>query len=63
MKQPQYDDDSYLTCLKLFLQTEADFKSKNKDKSNNFRVGCAVKKKLIADNFSAVWDNFWGRPY
>jgi len=58
MKQPKYDDDSYLTCLKLFLQTESDFK--NKDKTNNFRVGCAVKKKLITDNFSAVWDNFWG---
>ena len=57
VKQETYDDDSYLTCLKLFLQTEADFK--NKDKTNNFRVGCAVKKNLIASNFSAVWDNFW----
>jgi hypothetical protein len=58
MKQPGYDDDSYLTCLKLFLQTETDLK--NKGKLSNFRVGCAVKKKLITDNFSAVWDNFWG---
>ena len=60
IKQQGYEDDSYLTCLKLFLQTEADFKSKDKDKSSNFRVGCAVKKKLITDNFSAVWDKFWG---
>ena len=60
IKQETYDDDSYLTCLKLFLQTETDFKNKNKDSANNFRVGCAVKKKLITDNFSAVWDNFWG---
>ena len=60
VKQETYDDDSYLTSLKLFLQTQADFKSKDKDKMNNFRVGCAVKKKLITDNFSAVWDNFWG---
>jgi hypothetical protein len=60
IKQPGYADDSYLTCLKLFLQTETDFKNKNKDSTNNFRVGCAVKKKLITDNFSAVWDNFWG---
>jgi hypothetical protein len=22
-------------------------------------VGCSVKKKLIADNFSSVWDSFW----
>ena len=57
VKQEGYDNDSYLTCLKLFLQSETDFK--NKDKTNNFRVGCAVKKKLITDNFSAVWDNFW----
>jgi hypothetical protein len=60
VKQEGYDDDSYLTCLKLFLQTEADFKNKDKGKASNFRVGCAVKKKLITDNFSAVWDNFWG---
>jgi hypothetical protein len=57
VKQETYDNDSYLTCLKLFLQTETDFK--NKDNMNNLRVGCAVKKKLITDNFSAVWDNFW----
>jgi hypothetical protein len=60
VKQDGYDDDSYLTCLKLFLQTEADFKRRDKDKINNLRVGCAMKKKLITDNFSAVWDNFWG---
>jgi hypothetical protein len=60
MKQQGYDDDSYLTCLKLFLQTETDFRNIGKGKSSNFRVGCAVKKKLITDNFSAVWDNFWG---
>ena len=60
VKQEGYDDDSYLTCLKLFLQTETDFKNKDKGKASNFRVGCAVKKKLITDNFSAVWDNFWG---
>ena len=60
VKQETYDDDSYLTCLKLFLQTETDFKNKDKGKASNFRVGCAVKKKLITDNFSAVWDNFWG---
>jgi hypothetical protein len=60
VKQEGHDDDSYLTSLKLFLQTQADFKSKDKDKINNFRVGCAVKKKLITDNFSEVWDNFWG---
>lgn len=59
IKQPTYDDDSYLTCLKLFLQTQQDFKNQSKDKASNFRVGCAVKKKLINDNFSAVWDNFW----
>ena len=57
VKQETYDNDSYLTCLKLFLQSETDFK--NKDNMNNLRVGCAVKKKLITDNFSAVWDNFW----
>ena len=57
VKQEDYDNDSYLTCLKLFLQTETDFK--NKDNMNNLRVGCAIKKKLITDNFSAVWDNFW----
>jgi hypothetical protein len=60
VKQEGYDDDSYLTCLKLFLQTEADFKSKDEGKASIFRVGCAVKKKLITDNFSAVWDTFWG---
>jgi hypothetical protein len=60
IKQDTYDDDSYLTCLKLFLQTETDFKNKNKDSTNNFRVGCAVKKKLITNNFSTVWDTFWG---
>ena len=61
IKQPGgYDDDSYLTCLKLFLQTETDFKNKDKDSTNNFRVGCAVKKKLITNNLSAVWDTFWG---
>jgi hypothetical protein len=57
VKQEGFDNDSYLTCLKLFLQSETDFK--NKDNMNNLRVGCAVKKKLINDNFSAVWDNFW----
>jgi hypothetical protein len=57
VKQEGFDNDSYLTCLKLFLQSETDFK--NKDNMNNLRVGCAVKKKLITDNFSAVWDNFW----
>jgi hypothetical protein len=55
VKQPGYDDDSYLTCLKLFLQSEYD----RKQKLNTFRVGCSVKKKLIADNFSTVWDTFW----
>jgi len=55
VKQPGYDDDSYLTCLKLFLQSEYDYKQK----LSTFRVGCSMKKKLIADNFSSVWDNFW----
>ena len=55
VKQPGYDDDSYLTCLKLFLQSEYDFKQK----LNTFRVGCSMKKKMIADNFSNVWDSFW----
>jgi hypothetical protein len=55
VKQPDYDDDSYLTCLKLFLQSENDYKQK----LSTFRVGCSVKKKLIADNFSSVWDSFW----
>jgi hypothetical protein len=55
VKQPGYDDDSYLTCLKLFLQSEYDYKQK----LNTFRVGCSMKKKLIADNFSSVWDSFW----
>jgi hypothetical protein len=55
VKQPDYDDDSYLTCLKLFLQSENDYKQK----LSTFRVGCSVKKKLIADNFSRVWENFW----
>ena len=55
VKQPGYDDDSYLTCLKLFLQSEYDYKQK----LSTFRVGCSVKKKLIADNFSSVWDSFW----
>ena len=55
VKQPGYDDDSYLTCLKLFLQSEYDYKQK----VSTFRVGCSVKKKLIADNFSSVWDSFW----
>jgi hypothetical protein len=55
VKQPGYDDDSYLTCLKLFLQSENDYKQK----SNTFRVGCSMKKKMIADNFSSVWDSFW----
>lgn len=55
VKQPSYDDDSYLTCLKLFLQSEYDYKQK----LSTFRVGCSVKKKLIADNFSSVWDSFW----
>ena len=59
IKQKMYDDDSYLTCLKLFLQTQQDFNNQSKDKTGNLRVGCAVKKKLINDNFSAVWDNFW----
>jgi hypothetical protein len=59
IKQKTYDDDSYLTCLKLFLQTQQDFNNQSKDKTGNLRVGCAVKKKLINDNFSAVWDNFW----
>jgi hypothetical protein len=55
VKQTGYDDDSYLTCLKLFLQSEYDYKQK----LSTFRVGCSVKKKLIADNFSSVWDSFW----
>ena len=55
VKQAGYDDDSYLTCLKLFLQSEYDYKQK----LNTFRVGCSMKKKLIADNFSSVWDSFW----
>jgi hypothetical protein len=55
VKQPSYDDDSYLTCLKLFLQSESDYKQK----LSTFRVGCSMKKKLIADNFSSVWDSFW----
>jgi hypothetical protein len=55
VKQPGYDDDSYLTCLKLFLQSEYDYKQK----LSTFRVGCSMKKKLIADNFSNVWDSFW----
>ena len=55
VRQPGYDDDSYLTCLKLFLQSENDYKQK----LSTFRVGCSVKKKLIADNFSSVWDSFW----
>ena len=55
VKQPGYDDDSYLTCLKLFLQSEYDYKQK----LNTLRVGCSMKKKLIADNFSSVWDSFW----
>jgi hypothetical protein len=55
VKQRDYDDDSYLTCLKLFLQSENDYKQK----LSTFRVGCSVKKKLIADNFSSVWDSFW----
>jgi hypothetical protein len=55
VKQPNYDDDSYLTCLKLFLQSEYDYKQK----LSTFRVGCSMKKKLIADNFSNVWDSFW----
>ena len=42
VKQETYDNDSYLTCLKLFLQSETDFKNKDK---NSLRVGCAVKKK------------------
>jgi hypothetical protein len=55
VKQLSYDDDSYLTCLKLFLQSEYDYKQK----LSTFRVGCSMKKKLIADNFSNVWDSFW----
>lgn len=55
VKQPDYDDDSYLTCLKLFLQSEYDYKQK----LSTFRVGCSVKKKLIAENFSKVWESFW----
>jgi hypothetical protein len=55
VKQPGYDDDSYLTCLKLFLQSEYDYKQK----LSTFRVGCSMKKKLIADNFTNVWDSFW----
>ena len=55
VRQPDYDDDSYVTCLKLFLQSENDYKQK----LSTFRVGCSVKKKLIADNFSSVWDSFW----
>lgn len=55
VKQPNYDDDSYLTCLKLFLQSEYDYKQK----LSTFRVGCSMKRKLIADNFSSVWDSFW----
>jgi hypothetical protein len=55
VKQPSYDDDSYLTCLKIFLQSEYDYKQK----LNTFRVGCSLKKKLIVDNFSSVWDSFW----
>lgn len=55
VKQLGYDDDSYLTCLKLFLQSEYDYKQK----LSTFRVGCSMKKKLIADNFSSVWDSFW----
>ena len=55
VRQPGYDDDSYITCLKLFLQSENDYKQK----LSTFRVGCSVKKKLIADNFSSVWDSFW----
>jgi hypothetical protein len=47
IKQKTYDDDSYLTCLKLFLQTQQDFNNQSKDKTGNLRVGCAVKKKLI----------------
>lgn len=55
VKQRGYDDDSYLTCLQLFLQSEYDYKQK----LNTFRVGCSMKKKIIADNFSKVWDSFW----
>lgn len=55
VKQPGYDDDSYLTCLKLFLQSEYDYKQK----LSTFRVGCSMKKKLIADNFSSLYDSFW----
>ena len=56
VKQLGYDDDSYLTCLKLFLQSEYDYKQKS---NNTFRVGCSMKKQMIANNFSSLWDSFW----